>query len=197
MEKNNFKTDSVRELISVDIQPLVNLLMSVKDDWDKQEDYDINRNKNYSLKQVNHVNFRWSDKKAAPPKYYDLPLWDKHKSILLPIMRKIVEPIAYNKGYFPRVMLAKMNPGTIIPEHIDGNTRGWIPHKIHVPILTNPDAMFFVDGKSYHFEVGKAYEVNNAAMHGVKNGGRSQRIHLIFEYLDASINKVPKNDLID
>ena len=47
----------------------------------------------------------------------------------------------------------------------------------------------------YHFEKGKAYEVNNRALHSAKNGGDTIRIHLIFEYLDAEINNVPKNDL--
>jgi len=142
MEVNNCKTKSVRELGEVDLKPLMQVLMLVKDEWDKKEDFEVNHNKKASLSQVNHVNFRWSNKKAEPVEYFDLPLWEKVKSLLLPVMRKAVEPIGYNEGYFPRVMLAKMAPGTVIPEHIDGKSKGWIPHEIHVPILTNPKALF-------------------------------------------------------
>jgi len=34
-------------------------------------------------------------------------------------------------------------------------------------------------------------------MHGVKNEGETVRIHFIFEYLDASINDLPGNDLVE
>jgi hypothetical protein len=192
MENNNFKTKDVRNLGEIDIAPLLSMLPILKDDWDK--DSEVNHNKKYSLTQVNHVNFRWSNKNTSPVEYFDLPLWEKHKDKLLPIMMKVVEPIGYKKGYFPRVMFAKMNPGTVIPEHIDGNTKGWIPHKIHIPIITNKDVIFSVLGTGYHFEKGKAYEVNNSGMHGVKNTGSTIRIHFIFEYLDAEINDVPKPD---
>jgi hypothetical protein len=111
-------------------------------------------------------------------------------------MIQAVQPIGYKKGYFPRVMFAKMNPGTIIPEHIDGNTKGWIPHKIHIPLITNSDVLFSVHRIEHHFEKGIAYEVDNSGIHGVKNEGNTIRIHFIFEYLDAEINDVPKPDFV-
>lgn len=194
MELNNHKTTSVRELGAVDITPLLFKLPSFINEWDNVADFEINQNKKYSLNQVNHVNFRWSNKKEEPVTYYNLPLWEQYKDVLLPIMKKAVEPIGYHSGFFPRVMLAKMNPGTVIPEHIDGKTKGWIAHKIHIPLITNQDAIFSVAGISYQFEKGKAYEVNNGAMHGVKNEGATARIHLIFEYLDASLNNISNPD---
>lgn len=197
MEINHHKTTSVRELCPIDITPLLFKLPLLMKEWDNTNDFEINQNKKYSLNQVNHVNFRWSNKKENPVQYFDLPLWKEFKDVLLPILKKAVEPLGYTTGYFPRVMLAKMEPGTVIPEHIDGRSKGWIAHKIHVPLITNPQAIFFVAGKAYQFEKGKAYEVNNGAMHGVKNEGATARIHLIFEYLDGAINEVPRNDLKD
>lgn len=193
MEKNSNKTNSVRVLGEVDVLPLLQLLPELMQQWDT--DAAINPNKKYSLAQVNHINFRWSNKKSDPVDYFDLPLWEKYRSILLPIMKQAVKPFGYKSGYFPRVMFAKMQPGTIIPEHIDGNTRGWIPHKIHVPIITNPDVAFTIRGVSYNFTKGTAVEVDNSGLHGVKNTGVTARIHFIFEYLDGAINKIPQNDL--
>ncbi|WP_339924719.1 aspartyl/asparaginyl beta-hydroxylase domain-containing protein [uncultured Cyclobacterium sp.] len=193
MEKNSNKTNSVRVLGEVDVLPLLQLLPELMQQWDT--DAAINPNKKYSLAQVNHINFRWSNKKSDPVDYFDLPLWEKYRTILLPIMKQAVKPFGYKSGYFPRVMFAKMQPGTIIPEHIDGNTRGWIPHKIHVPMITNPDVAFTIRGVSYNFTKGTAVEVDNSGLHGVKNTGKTARIHFIFEYLDGSINKIPQNDL--
>jgi hypothetical protein len=195
MERNFFKTIDVRELGEVDVLPVIKILVQLKNEWDTKDTYESNHNKKASLSQVSHVNFRWSDKSQDRVRYVDLPLWDTFKQYLLPIMQKAVVPFGYKNGYFPRVMLAYMQPGTYIPEHIDGNNRGWIPHKIHVPIVTNPNVKFYVNGKEYHFEKGKVYEVNNAAPHAVKNEGDSARIHLIFEYLDADINDVPCIDV--
>ncbi|CAN5489779.1 hypothetical protein BH09BAC6_BH09BAC6_11800 [soil metagenome] len=195
MEKNYFKTIDVRSLGEVDVFPLIQLLPKLMAEWDKESDYELNVNKMYSLSQVLHINFRWSDKNKEPVEYQSLELWETYKSVLLPIMQKAVQPIGYKKGYFPRVMLAKMHPGTSIRQHIDGHTKGWIAHKIHIPLITNDKVQFFVKGKEYNFKKGMAYEVNNGAKHGAFNGGETARIHLIFEYLDADINDVPGNDL--
>jgi hypothetical protein len=195
MEKNFNKTNDVRELGNFNILPLIHLLPEMINEWDKDEDYDLNPNKNMSLSQVSHVKFRWSDKKKDPVEYTDLPLWHAYKNRLLPIMQQAAEPFGYENGYFSRVMLALMPPGSVIPEHIDGHTRGWIAHKIHIPVITNPDAKFYVKSEAYYFEKGKAYEVNNGAMHGARNDGETPRIHLIFEYLNADINEVPAPDI--
>jgi len=195
MEQNQFKTIDVRALGKADILPLITILPQLRDEWDKEEDFELNKNKKASLSQVEHINFRWSDKTAEPVVYTDLPLWGKYKSLLLPILKKAVEPIGYKNGYFPRVMLANMLPGSVIPDHTDGSTRGWIAHKIHIPLITNNKALFFVKGVTYQFVAGDIYEVNNGAMHGACNYGNTKRIHLIFEYLNADINQVPGIDV--
>ena len=66
-------------------------------------------------------------------------------------------------GEFPRVMLARMAPGGVIHPHRDENPAAKWPHKIHVPIVTNDDVTFYVDGTAYHFAEGEAVEVNNMA----------------------------------
>lgn len=194
MEKNHSKTKDVRNLGEVDILPILKILPSLIKEWDKTEDFEVNPNKNTTLVQVSHVNFRWSDKNVVPVKHIDLKVWNKYADVLLPTLIKAVQPIGYKKGFFPRVMLAKMASGAKIAKHIDGKTKGWIPHKIHIPIVTNLDAIFYVKDKGYHFEKGVAYEVNNGAMHSVENNGSTARIHLIFEYLDAELNNISYPD---
>ena len=45
------------------------------------------------------------------------------------------------------------------------------PHKIHVPLQTNDQVTFLVDGIGYHLPEGEAVEVNNMAVHAVENRG--------------------------
>ena len=90
----------------------------------------------------------------------------------------------YRNADYPRVMLARMAPGGVIKPHRDANPAAKWPHKVHVPLLTNPDVGFLVGDRVYHLPEGEAVEVNNLGIHAVRNDGASDRIHLIFEYFD-------------
>ena len=62
--------------------------------------------------------------------------------------------MAMRTAPFPRVMLARMAPGGVIHPHQDANPAAKWPHKIHVPIVTNDQVIFHVDGVGYHFGEG-------------------------------------------
>lgn len=185
-EVNRHKTSDIRDLGSVDVESLRRDVLALpEEEWDRPEDFQANYNKGGALKQAAHVIFRFSDRRGSLIRYFELPRWSRWKDRLLPVMEEAVRPLGYDRHLFPRVMLAKLPPGSFIAPHVDGDRRGHVPHKIHVPLETNPQAVFFLGGERHHFEVGRAYEVDNGARHSVVNGGDTDRVHLIFEYLDA------------
>ncbi len=60
--------------------------------------------------------------------------------------------------------------------------------RFHLPILTNPDVTFLMDGESFHMEAGWIYLFNQACLHGVSNQGDAMRIHLVWDcYLNDYI----------
>jgi len=66
-------------------------------------------------------------------------------------------------------------PGTRLPSHQD------LPDKIrfHIPILTNPDAIFTIEGKDIHIPAdGWVYLVNTSRLHSTNNKGASDRVHI-------------------
>ena len=77
-------------------------------------------------------------------------------------------------------MLSCVMPGKFIEPHTDQQDPGWIT-RIHVPLTTNPKAIFFSDDKPYHMEVGMAYKVNTLLKHAIRNDGDTPRIHLMFD----------------
>jgi aspartyl/asparaginyl beta-hydroxylase (cupin superfamily) len=83
-------------------------------------------------------------------------------------------------------MLANMPAGAVIRPHIDNKPAAKWPHKIHVPLTTNPEVVCFFGGAEHYFPPGEAVEVNNLGPHWVRNCGATDRIHLIFEYYDAN-----------
>lgn len=187
MEVNTQKTDGIRALGSVDIQQLLEQLDSIQ--WDTAEDFNSNYNKNEhgALRKTQHAILRFADKRSNEIVYKNTSRWSALRELVLPIMDAATVPYGYSKGFYPKVMLAKLPAGQFIPPHVDGGAKGYVPHKIHVPLQSNEKAFFFIDNDRHHLQVGHAYEVNNGQRHSVVNGGTTDRVHLIFEYLNADL----------
>jgi hypothetical protein len=181
---NPRKTTSVRQLGKVEVGPLRDAVLALPEAlWDAENETKPNRFG--ALDATRHIIFRFVSNFLDWRDSYERPLWDEWKPLLEPVLAAATAPYGYERGAFPRVMLARMAPGGVIHPHRDQNPAAKWPHKIHVPLLTNDDVTFYVDGKGYHFAEGEAVEVNNMGLHAVENRGSTDRIHLIFEYYDV------------
>jgi hypothetical protein len=182
---NPRKTESIRELGTVDIDRLREAVLAIPEAvWDAENASKPNRFG--ALDATRHIVFRFVSNFRDWRDSYDGPLWAEWKPLLEPVLAQSTKAYGYAEGAYPRVMLARMAPGGVIHPHRDQNPAAKWPHKIHVPLLTNDDVTFWVDGKSFHFAEGQAVEVNNMGVHAVENGGTTDRIHLIFEYYDTA-----------
>lgn len=65
-------------------------------------------------------------------------------------------------------------PGTRLIPHQDSPDK----IRIHIPIYTNKDSNWVINGETYHMEPGWAYVVNTSLLHSVINNGETDRIHL-------------------
>ncbi|MCP5383388.1 MAG: aspartyl/asparaginyl beta-hydroxylase domain-containing protein [Altererythrobacter sp.] len=133
-----------------------------------------------------HIVFRFIESNRDPAKWYANPAWDVWAPMLLPVMEHAIAEYGFAEPQFPKAMLARLAAGHRIDPHYDGAGSNLRTHKIHVPLFTNPDALFLVRDEKVHLERGYAYEVNNIVSHGVENGGSEDRIHFIFEVYDAA-----------
>lgn len=183
MEPNPRKTASIRPLGTVDIAALREAVLALPEAvWDAENAAKPNRFG--ALDATRHIIFRFVSNFVDWRQSYEKPLWDEWRPLLEPVLAQATAAYGYRHGAFPRVMLARMAPGGVIHPHKDQNPAAKWPHKIHVPLLTNDQVVFYVNGTGYHLEEGQAVEVNNMGMHGVANRGATDRIHLIFEYYD-------------
>lgn len=82
-------------------------------------------------------------------------------------------------------MLSVVMPGASIEPHKDLQIKEWVT-RIHVPLMTNPEALFYIAGDYVHMEVGKAYLIDTEAEHGVVNTGNCERIHFMFDVISES-----------
>ena len=81
-----------------------------------------------------------------------------------------------------QAMLAKLKSGAVIPKHRDEGPLTAKTHRIHVPIITNPECTFSVAGESMNLKAGQIWIVDNVGeIHGVQNNGTTDRVHLIVD----------------
>ncbi len=57
-----------------------------------------------------------------------------------------------------------IHPGDHVPPHTDNCAPEWIT-RVHVPIVTNKDSWFRIDGKKVHMDAGSAYRFNPSKPH--------------------------------
>ena len=181
---NPRKTTGVRKLGQVDIAALQAAVAAIPEDiWEAENAAKPNRFE--VLDATRHIVLRFIDSPRDWRASHDRPAWRQWRALLEPVLAEAVRPYGYARGVFPRVMLANMPPGGVIHPHIDANLAAKWPHKIHVPVSTNTGVVSFFGGDEHYFAPGEAVEVDNLGPHWVRNGGETDRVHLIFEYYDA------------
>lgn len=184
IQANPRKTNSIRVLGHVDIGRLKDAVLALPETvW--QAENESKPNRFGALDATQHIIFRFVSNFIDWRQSYERPLWSEWKGLLEPVLWQATATYGYHSGDFPRVMLARMAPGGVIHPHRDQNPAAKWPHKIHIPLQTNDEVTFFVDGTGYHLAEGEAIEVNNMGLHAVENRGTTDRIHLIFEYYDV------------
>jgi len=181
---NPRKTQGVRQLGPVDIARLAAAVRTVPEAaWEAENAAKPNRFD--VLDATQHIVLRFVNNGCDWRASHDRPGWPMWRALIEPVLAAAVAPYAYANGVFPRVMLARMQPGGVIHPHVDALPAAKWPHKIHVPLATNPQTVCFFGGQEHHFAPAQAVEVNNLGPHWVRNDGPGHRVHLIFEYYDA------------
>jgi hypothetical protein len=80
------------------------------------------------------------------------------------------------------VRLMRLAPGSIIKPHCDVDLaaeQGMA--RLHVPIVTNADVDFRLNGVRVDMAPGTVWYLRLADRHGVTNAGRSDRVHLVID----------------
>jgi hypothetical protein len=84
------------------------------------------------------------------------------------------------------VRLMRLTPGSVIKEHTDlelsveeGTAR------IHIPVVTNADVEFYLNGTRIVLEAGSAWYLRLSDRHSVYNKGATDRVHMV---IDATVN---------
>lgn len=136
--------------------------------------------------QTRSIPFRWTNPTSS----------DAHPIVTVPLATPpaLAEAVTQfldriRDHYAGRVViavLAELAPGGDILPHRDSGPIHARTHRCHLPIVTNPDVDFLIDGEVFHLEPGQAYEVDNLRGHAVKNRGTGRRVHLVCSVLPSA-----------
>lgn len=187
------KPKTVRDLGPVDTGALRSRVASLSEAVWQQE----NARKENSFEvfhHTRHIVFRFTPGNRDPEDHYDTPGWAVWRGLLEPVMDIAVAPYGLAKPEYSKAMLARLEGGQQIDLHTDGAGSNLRTHKIHVPLITNPKALYLCGEQGFHLAEGRAWEVNNILPHGGVNGGDADRIHLIFEVFDRALSDRPASD---
>lgn len=98
-----------------------------------------------------------------------------------PYFKKILDDLACPKEV---VRILFLPPGGHIKDHFDFHTSfqfGLV--RLHLPILTDPDVAFVIDGERMNWKAGELWYGDFSRVHSVKNDSKIIRVHIVLDVL--------------
>ena len=169
-------------IVDIDVSELskeINNLDQLK--WD---DWKLRQTRFPPHKRTNSIPFIWNnwDQKTKSMKIehmnQDSRLWE----LIIPILQNLRKKY---EGTIVNCLFARLPSKEKIFPHKDTGIHLLLINRIHVPIKTNSDVKFFIDGKKYVFPPGRCFELSNEKQHAVFNMSDEDRVHLIIDILPS------------
>ena len=90
----------------------------------------------------------------------------------------------YYDGIIYKIILTELKPYTSIAPHADSGFSLTVPHRVHLPIITNTNVIFGCGETILNMVPGNIYEINNQDLHFVENRSGEFRVHLIVDVIE-------------
>ena len=109
----------------------------------------------------------------------DWPLLEEYKDDVEQILSTLKETYSFSDYC---AIIANLPARQVIPRHVDSANIFGYSHRLHFPIKTNPDVLFFCGGEEINMKEGTFYEISNTnCRHGVRNNSDEDRYHYIID----------------
>ena len=163
----------------IDISSIVKKLDLVKDRWDE---YDYRQKRYKDHESTKSIPLIFSEKLIEREEHI---LYGIFKDDILIIENYLRDNLCSNGGLISAVLI-NLPSKKSIKRHKDSNPMGKRfnrCHRIHIPILTNPNCLFEIDGEYKNLKEGEVCEISNVnKYHSVSNSGDTDRIHLLLDW---------------
>ena len=82
---------------------------------------------------------------------------------------------------FGRSRLMGLGSKCSVPEHRDVNYHWYTRVRIHIPVLTTPDVLFYCGDTYVHMAAGETWIFDSWKKHRVENNSDDNRVHLVID----------------
>jgi len=106
--------------------------------------------------------------------------------LVLPIVKDL--ELTYG-GTSGRILLINLESNKEVPEHTDKGDYLSTVKRFHIPIITNDNVYYTVNGETINMKQGECWEINNLKPHSVLNNSNIDRVHLLVDIFPDIINK--------
>lgn len=91
-----------------------------------------------------------------------------------------------HNGKIAKSMFVKLRAGKNIDEHSDAGLYLNMAKRHHIPIITNDEVWFYIDGHKKNLRQGEIWQIDNSKLHKVENQSNQDRVHLIVDVVPNS-----------
>jgi hypothetical protein len=102
----------------------------------------------------------------------------------LPSLARLFETFG---AEIPHCTIARIAPGDLLDWHFDPTSIDYEMSRLHLPILSNPDAVTDFCDTRVHWPEGRLFYGDYGFPHRVLNTGATERIHLYFDVPSAAL----------
>lgn len=85
-----------------------------------------------------------------------------------------------------RSRLMRLGGQSEVSEHVDFNYHWYSRVRIHIPITTTPDVLFYCGDQKVHMQAGECWIFDSWRRHKVINSGNENRVHLVIDIAGSS-----------
>lgn len=85
-----------------------------------------------------------------------------------------------------RSRLMRLAPGCQVKTHVDFNYHWYSRVRIHIPITTAPNVIFYCGDKNIHMSAGECWIFDSWRAHKVVNNSEQDRVHLVIDTAGSS-----------
>lgn len=171
----------------IDVLPIIKIIEENNLDWDEYTDRQNRFNTEHihtkTIPIIFDKSFNFNHLNIIPTEHYPL-----FKDEILKI-ENVIRENTKEEGKIMRALLVKLTAEKSIRPHVD--IVGFslvVCRRIHIPIQTNDDCFFTVGDDRRNLKLGEVWEINNDKQkHSVDNLGKTDRIHLIVDWVEESL----------
>jgi hypothetical protein len=113
------------------------------------------------------------------------PLWPRWEPLLGALLERTTRAHFGEGGRLIRLMLVRLYARRRVAPHTDDLPVLHATHRVHIPLITNPGVVFVAGDQVVPMREGQIVEINNQREHYVINAGKTDRVHLIFDFATA------------